>query len=114
MLLDGVLRRDAGVVVAGLKQHVEALHPARADDRVGERELERVAEMEVAGHVRRRVRDRRALAARIRVGRVAALLLPRPLPAFLAALRAVQRLHGAILRSVTVRSQGFTWIRKCE
>src|SRR6476659_7929523 len=113
MLLDGVLRRDPGVVVAGLEQHVEALHAARPDDRVGERELERVAEMEVAGHVRRRVRDREALAARIRVGRVETLLLPRPLPAFLDAFRAVQLLHVAILRSVAVRSSGFTWIRKC-
>src|SRR5205823_920278 len=30
VLLDRILRRDAGMVVAGLKEHVVALHPARA------------------------------------------------------------------------------------
>jgi hypothetical protein len=53
------------VVVAGLEEHVEALHALRAHDRVGERELERVAEVEIAGHVRRRMRDREAPAAGI-------------------------------------------------
>ena len=62
MLLDGVLRRDARVVEAGLEEDVEALHPLRPDDGVCERELQRMAEVEVAGDVRRRMRDREALA----------------------------------------------------
>src|SRR5262249_58961311 len=41
-----------------LEEHVVALHPPRPHDRVREGELERMAEVEVAGHVRRRVRDR--------------------------------------------------------
>ena len=93
-----------GVVEAGLEEHVVALHPARADDRVGERELERVAEVEVAGDVRRRVRDREALARRIRVGVVVALLLPRPLPALLDALRLVERAPSAGLPRVGERA----------
>ena len=34
------LRRDAGVVVAGLEERVEAAHPVPADERVLERELQ--------------------------------------------------------------------------
>ena len=60
VLLDRVLGRDPRVVEAGLEEDVVALHPARAHDRVGERELERVTQVQVAGHVRRRVRDRRS------------------------------------------------------
>ena len=36
VLLDRALGRDAGVVVPGLEEDVVALHPPRADDRVGE------------------------------------------------------------------------------
>ena len=43
MLLHRILGRDAGMVVAGLEEHVVPLHPAGAHDRVRERELERVA-----------------------------------------------------------------------
>ena len=106
VLLDGVLRGDPGVVVPGLEEDVEALHPRRPDDRVGERELERVAEVQVAGDVRRRVRDREALAARIRVGVVQALLLPGALASAPRRLRAVPRLHALILRSAVVRPFG--------
>ena len=95
VLLDGVLRRDAGVVEAGLEERVVALHPPRPDDRVGERELQRVAEVQVAGDVRRRVRDREALARRVGVGVVVAFLFPRALPALLDALGLVQRFHLA-------------------
>ena len=93
VLLDGVLRRDPRVVEAGLEEDVVALHPARAHDRVRERELQRVPEVQVAGDVRRRVRDREALARRIGVGVVEALFLPRLLPAFLDALRLVASVH---------------------
>ncbi len=97
MLLDRALRRDARVVVSGLEEDVVALHPPRADDRVGEGQLERVAKVQVARDVRRRVGDREALAARIRVGVVQALGLPRLLPALFDPFRAVSRLHGRIL-----------------
>ena len=58
VLLDGVLGRDPRVVVPGLEEHVEALHAPRPDDRVGQRQLQGVPEMQVPGHVRRRVRNR--------------------------------------------------------
>ena len=105
LLLDGVLGRDPSVVEARLEEDVEALHPPRADDRVRERELERVAEMQVAGDVRRRVRDREALPARIRVRVVEPLVLPRALPALLDPCRRVERVHGLILRSASSRSR---------
>jgi hypothetical protein len=95
VLFDRVLRRDAGVVEAGLEEHVVALHPARAHDRVRERELQRVAEVQVAGDVRRRVRDREALARGVGIGVVVALFLPRALPAFLDAFGLVERFHLA-------------------
>ena len=58
VLLDRVLRGDAGVIGAGQPQRVVTLHPARADYYVLERDVERVAEMELAGDVRRRDDDR--------------------------------------------------------
>ena len=55
---------DAGVVVAGLEERVEAAHPVPADERVLERELQAMADRERAGDVRRRVHHHEALAAR--------------------------------------------------
>ena len=95
VLFDRVLRRDAGVVEAGLEERVVALHPARADDRVRERELERVAEVQVARDVRRRVGDREALVRGVGVGVVVPLFLPGPLPALFDALGLVERFHLA-------------------
>ncbi len=57
VLLDHALRRDAGVVVAGLEQAVVPLHAPPPDQRVRECQLERVSEMEIAGDVRRREGD---------------------------------------------------------
>ena len=94
LLLDGALGGDAGMVVAGLEKRVEALHPLHPDERVGESELERMPHVQLARHVRRRVGDDEALAARVGVGRVEAFLLPDPLPALLDTLRAVQGVHG--------------------
>ena len=94
-LLDDVLRRDAGVVVAGLDEDVVALHPLPARERVAERELQRVAEVEVAGDVRRREAVDPALARRVGVGRVEAFLFPCLLPAFFDALRLIKRFHRA-------------------
>ncbi len=93
VLLDRVLRRDAGMVIARLEEDVVALHPPRPDDRVRERELERVPEVQVTGHIRRRMRDREALPRWVRIGVVETFGLPRLLPALLDPLRFVARLH---------------------
>ncbi len=95
VLLDGVLGGDPGVVVARLEEDVESLHPPHADDRVRERQLQRMPEVQVAGHVGRRVRDRERAARGIRIGVVEALGLPRLLPALLDALRLVSGQHLA-------------------
>ena len=97
VLLHRVLGRDAGVVVAGLEEDVVSLHALPADERVGERELERVAHVQLAGDVRRRMGDHEGLPGRVGVGVVEAFLLPGPLPALLDAFRPVKRLHAAIL-----------------
>ena len=55
--LDHVLRGDAGVVHAGQPQRGVALHPAPPDQRVDQRVVERVPDVQRAGHVRRRDHD---------------------------------------------------------
>src|SRR6266540_1970811 len=114
VLLDRVLRRDPGVVEAGLEEHVVALHPARAHDRVRERELERVSQVKVARHVRGRMRDREAPSDRIGVRVVEALLLPRALPAFLDAFGLVERVHQPAFRESGKRGRGGRLIRSCS
>jgi hypothetical protein len=94
VLLDRVLRRDPCVVVPGLEERVVALHPPPADERVGQRELERVPHVQLAGDVRRGMGDHEGLAPALGVGLVVALLLPRLLPALFDAFRTVQRVHG--------------------
>ena len=82
--LDDVLRRDARVVVPGLPQRVEAAHAVPADQHVLQRAVQRVADVQPAGDVRRRHADHeRSLVARAGAGRVQALGLPRLLPACL-------------------------------
>ena len=100
LLLDDVLRRDPGVVVAGLPERVEALHPVPADEHVLDRAVERVAHVQRAGDVRRRHGDHeRLVAPRAGAGAEETFVLPRPLPAFLDAPRLVPRIHRtAILR----------------
>ncbi len=100
LLLDDVLRRDAGVVVARLEEHVEALHALEAHDGVTDGELERVAHVQLAGDVRGRMRIDIRRAGRVGVGVVEALLFPGALPALLDAARGVAGLHhrGTILR----------------
>ncbi len=94
LALDDVLRRDTGVVVAGLPERVVALHPMPADEHVLERPVERMAHVQVARDVRRwDADDVRAVATRAGAGRVQAFLLPALLPAFLDAFGAVQGLH---------------------
>src|SRR5207245_2704719 len=78
---------------------VEVPHPVPADQRVLARRVERVAHVQLARHVRRRQADRERLAWIRSLRVVEAFLLPGALPAFLDALRAVERIHGAILRA---------------
>ncbi len=56
--LDDRLRGDAGVIGAGHPERLEALHPFLADEDVLERVVQSVAEVQRAGHVRRRDDDR--------------------------------------------------------
>ena len=86
MLLDRVLGRDARVVVAGLEEDVEPLHPLHAAEGVAERELERVAHVQLARHVGRGMRVDEGGPRRVGVGVVEAFLLPGLLPALLDAL----------------------------
>ncbi len=57
-LLDHRLGGDAGVVGAGHPQRLVALHPVVADQDVLQRVVERVAEVQRGGDVRRRDDDR--------------------------------------------------------
>ena len=86
ILLDRVLRGDAGVIGAGQPQRVVALHPARADDDVLQRDVERVAEMELAGNVGRRNDDRENFARARGIGLEVAEVNPMLEPSFLSGL----------------------------
>ena len=57
LALDHHLRGDAGMVGAGLPQHVAAAHALEADEHVLQRVVEGVAHMQRAGDVRRRDDD---------------------------------------------------------
>ena len=95
LLLDDVLRRDAGVVVAGLPERVEPPHPVPADQDVLHRAVQRVPHVELAGDVRRRDADHEGVVpAAARAGGVEAFRLPGLLPAPLDAVRTVERVHG--------------------
>ena len=74
--LDDHLGRDAGMVGAGLPQHVAALHPVKPDQDVLDRVVEGVADMEAAGDVRRRDHDGVGLAAGRRIGPESARRFP--------------------------------------
>ena len=70
LALDHHLGRDAGMVGAGLPQHVLAAHALEAAQDVLQRVVERVAHVQRAGDVRRRDDDAVGLgAARARAGR---------------------------------------------
>ena len=91
LALHHVLGGDAGVVHAGQPQGVVALHPAAPDQRVHQRVVERVADVQGTGDVRRRDDDGVRGGVRVRVrGEVTCLL-----PAFVA--RALH-LGGRVLR----------------
>ncbi len=80
--LDHHLRRDAGMVGADHPQRVLALQPRVADENVLQRVVERMADMERARDVGRRVDDRPRLGAGA-VGAEQAVRLPMRVPALL-------------------------------
>ena len=77
---DHHLGRDAGVIGAGLPQHVAAAHALEAAENVLQRVVERVAHMQRARHVRRRDHDgeRRGVFPFRAAGLERAALLPDP------------------------------------
>jgi hypothetical protein len=91
LLLHDVLRRDARVVHAGQPHRVAPGHPRVPDERVLDRGGERVAEVQDAGDVRRRHRDRERLAVVVGVGAEAAEVLPPAVAAGLDLGRVVAR-----------------------
>src|SRR6185312_17228883 len=66
LALDDVLGGDARVVHAWQPQRAVALHAAAADEDVAQRVVQRVADVQDAGYVRRREHDRVARRAGIR------------------------------------------------
>jgi hypothetical protein len=70
------LRRDAGVVGAGLPQRIAALHPPPTDQRVLHGKGQRMAHVQAAGDVGRRDHDGEGLSVRPRIGGERASLLP--------------------------------------
>ena len=114
LLLDDVLRRDAGVVVAGLPERVEPPHPVPADQDVLHRAVQRVAHVELARDVRRRDADHEGVvAATACAGGVEALRFPGLLPAPLDARGVVQALHqdAECTERVRARGRGSCWWR---
>src|SRR5262249_12527220 len=78
LVLDDLLRRDAGVVGAALPQRARPAHALPAAHRVHARLLERVAHVQRAGDVRRRQQD--AIGIAVAVWREDAGLLPTRVP----------------------------------
>ena len=78
--LDHHLGGDAGVIGAGLPQHVAAAHPLETAENVLQRIVERVAHVQRARHVRRRDHDgeRRGVLPLRAAGLERAALLPDP------------------------------------
>ncbi len=91
--LDDVLRRDAGVVVARLPERREAAHAVPANEQVLDRRIQRVADVQLAGDVRRRDGDDERRPVRVGLGCVETFVLPGLLPACLDTLRLVERIH---------------------
>ena len=118
------LRRNAGVVHARQPQRVFAAHAVPAREHVDLRVLEHVADVDVAGDVRRRNDDRKHVAGRICIGAEQFLLHPSLGPARLNQLRLVNfgefgalgrrfrclfwRIFGQVY---SLRSGARTWVR---
>ena len=79
--LDEALRRDAGVIGAGLPEHVAPAHPLEPRQHILQRIVERMAHMQRARHIRRRDHDGKRLRLRVLLERRARTesfrLLPR-------------------------------------
>ena len=100
LALDHVLGGDAGVVHAGQPQRLVALHPPAPDQGVLDRVVEGVADVQRAGHVRRRNDDAVRLAIAGRVRREVTGLYPQLVPPLLDLARActgraASRRHGS-------------------
>ena len=81
LALDHVLGGDARVVHAGQPERVVALHPAPPDQRVDQRVIERMTDMQRPGNVRRRDDDGERRCRRFGVGPEVASFYPRLVPA---------------------------------
>ena len=90
------LRRDAGVIHAGLPQRIATPHPVVANQRVHDRVLERMPHVQRAGDIRRRNDNAVGItrAARCKP----AVLFPALVVTLLYVLRAVCLVHGNDLR----------------
>ena len=81
--LDHGLRGDAGMIGARHPQRVVALHPPPADENILQRVVQRMPQVQRAGHVRRRNDDRIRLALRVGLAVKIAAILPERIPAVL-------------------------------
>ena len=81
LLLDHVLGRDRGVIVAGQEQHLLPVHAPEARDQVVDRGLQRVAHVELARDVGRRKAHREFRLIAVRVRHEQCVRLPARVPA---------------------------------
>ena len=98
------LRRDAGMVGAGLPQHVVALHAPPADQHVLQRVVERMAHVQAAGDVGRRDDDAVRRLGRFRMRTEGAALLPLRVEAgfdLLGVVGLVEHFSGLITKNAT-------------
>ena len=72
------LRGDAGMIDPGNPDRVEPAHAMLADENILQRVVDRMAQMQRPGDIRRRNDDAIRLPRRLRVGRKASLLDPDP------------------------------------
>ena len=86
LVADDDLGGDAGMIGAGLPQHVAAAHALIADQHILQREGQRMPHMQAAGHVRRRHHDRIGRLVAVGVGGKRARCFPQ---------RVAARLHAA-------------------
>jgi hypothetical protein len=68
LALNHHLRRDAGVIRAGLPEHIATNHAMIADKNILQRKGERVSDMKAAGDIRRRHHDRIGMLIALEMG----------------------------------------------